>query len=218
MKPSHLCGVAAVALLLTGCQSKPDGATGASITDNEAAAAGAAANAIAANALAPADPNDPARLQALIAQAIPAAIPDAKDAQYRNVRGGAGGAVCGEVASKPVGRAAPVFRPFVINPDGLAVVAATPKLAFDDPTDFTADAWIRWCASPEELKKLAPQLRHAQASPVSIDGNVQAGTEPIPPATIPPPPPPPVAKPTPAPKPPPASIGSFFNSVQHSGH
>src|SRR5579875_2310912 len=180
MKRSHLCGVAAAALLLAGCRDKPEGVGNANVVDNEAAAAGAAANAILENALAPADPNDPARLQAVIAQAMPTAIPDAKDAQYRNVRGGAGGAVCGEVASKPVGRAPPVFRPFVINPDGLAVVAATPKLAFADPNDFAADAWIRWCASPEELQKLAPQLRNARVTPAPIGDNVQAGAEPAP--------------------------------------
>lgn len=214
MKRSYFYGVAAIALLLAGCGSKQATSTG-NVADPEAAAAAAAANALVANALAPADPNDPARLQALIAQAMPAAIPDAKDAQYRNVRGGAGGAVCGEVASKPVGRAAPVFRPFVINPDGLAVVAATPKLAFADPSDFVADAWIRWCASPEELQKLAPQLRHVEVTPSAVGDNVQAGAEPAPPVSAPPASP---AKPAPSPQPPPASVESFFNSVQHSGH
>ncbi len=213
MKRSYLFGIAAVALSLAGCGSQPQIPTGNGV-DPDAAAAGAAANALVANALAPADPNDPAHLQTLIAQAMPTAIPDAKDAQYRNVRGGAGGAVCGEVAAKPTGRAAPVFRPFVINPDGLAVVAATPKLAFDDPADFTADAWIRWCASPEELQKLAPQLRHAQVSPAPIGNDVQAGAEPIPPEM---PGSPTAAKPAPTPKPPPARVDSFFNSVEHSG-
>lgn len=214
MKRISFCGAAAVALLLAGCGSRQAAPNG-NVVDNEAAAAAAAANAMVANALAPADPNDPARLQALIAQAMPSAIPDAKDAQYRNLRGGAGGAVCGEVASKPVGRAAPVFRPFVINPDGLAVVAATPKLAFADPSDFVADAWIRWCASPEELQKLAPQLHQAETNPAAAGDNVQASVEPAPPASAPPASP---AKPAPAPKPPPASVESFFNSVQHSGH
>jgi hypothetical protein len=215
MKLSCLCGAAAVALLLAGCGDKPNRGSG-NIVDNEAAAVGAEANAMLANALAPADLNDPARLQAVIAKAMPAVIPDANDAQYRNLRGSVGGGVCGEVAAKPAGRPAPVFRPFVINPEGIAVVAETPKLAFDDPSDFVADAWIRWCASPEELQKLAPQLHHAATDPNAITGNVDAGAEPPLPET--PPPLPASAKPVPAPKPPPSSVESFFNSVQHSGH
>lgn len=215
MKLSHLCSAAALALLLAGCENQPS--AGGNIVDNEALATGAEANAMLANALAPVDPNDPARLQAVIAKAMPAALPDARDAQYRNLRGGVGGAVCGEVASKPVGRAAPVFRPFVINPDGIAVVAQTPKLAFDDPSDFTADAWVRWCASPEELQKLAPQIRQAATGPGATMGNVDASAEP-PLSNAPPPPAPAPARAAPASKPPPASVESFFNSVQHSGH
>jgi hypothetical protein len=216
MKLSHLCGAAVLVLSLAGCGSKP--VEGGNAVDNEAVAAGAAANAMLANALMPADPNDPARLQAVIAQAMPAAFPDAKDAQYRNVRGGAGGAVCGEVAEKPLGRAAPVFRPFVINPDAIAVVAPTPKLAFNDPSDFVADAWIRWCASPEELQKLAPQL-HRPLDTTALPGNVDAGAE-TPPPDVPPatPTPPPPGRSAPARPTPPANVESFFNSVQHSGH
>jgi hypothetical protein len=209
MKLLNLCGAAAIALLLAACDSK----SGGDAVDNEAVAAGSEANALLANMAGPVDPNDPARLQAVIAQAMPAAIPDAKDAQYRNVRPGAGGAVCGEVATKPAGRAAPAFRPFVINSDGLAVVAATPKLAFDDPTDFVADAWVRWCASPDELQKLAPQLRRAASDPSAIPmGNVDAGAavSEQPPEAAPPP-----AKAAPAKPPPPARVDSFFNSVQH---
>jgi hypothetical protein len=215
MKPFFPCAAATLALLLAGCRDKP-ASIPANAVDNEAAAVGAEANAMLANALAPADPNDPARLQAVVAKAMPLAMPDAKDAQYRNLRAGAGGAVCGEVADKPPGRDAPVFRPFVVNPDGIAVVAATPKLAFDDPTDFVADAWVRWCASPEELQKLAPQLRHAATDRAAMTGSVDAGA---PSNLFDAAPPPAAAKPAPAPKPPPpASVESFFNSVEHSGH
>ncbi|HEX5183409.1 MAG TPA: hypothetical protein VFW19_09695 [Allosphingosinicella sp.] len=202
----------ALALSLAGCGGKPED-RGGNVVDSEAAAVGAEANAMIANVVTPEDPNDPARLQAVIDRAMPTALPGAEDAQYRNLRGGIGGAVCGEVATKPVGRAALAFRPFVINPDGLAVVAATPKLAFDDPTDFVADAWVRWCASPEELQKLAPQLRRAAAAPPPVLGN--AGAEPDLPDV---PPPPPSARAVPAAKPPPANVDSFFNSVQHKGH
>jgi hypothetical protein len=209
----RIAAAAALALALGGCGSRSDNVGSGNVVDNEAAAVGAEANAMVANLAGPADANDPARLQALIAQAMPAVLSDAKDAQYRNVRGGAGGAVCGEVAAKPAGRAAPVFRPFVINPDGVAAVAETPKLAFADPSDFVADAWVRWCASPEELQKLAPQLQRAARDPASIVMNgVDAGAIPDVPEPAPAPPP---AKAAPARKPPPASVESFFNSVQH---
>ncbi|MFL6858093.1 MAG: hypothetical protein ACJ8EB_09330, partial [Allosphingosinicella sp.] len=117
---------------------------------------------------------DPVHIRDLIARAMPAALPGAKDAQYRALRLGVGGAVCGEVAEKPAGRAPQVFRPFVINADGLAVVAATPKLAYEDPSDFVADAWIRWCATPEELAKLAPAIRRAARDPASAPMNAAA--------------------------------------------
>jgi hypothetical protein len=198
--------------LLAGCGS----GNGGEPADNEALAAAAAANAALANSAEPAA-DEAARIQALIAKAMPGAIADAADAQYRNLRLGAGGAACGEVASKPAGRAAPVFRPFVINPDGYAVVAASPKLAFDDPGDFVADAWIRWCATPEELQKLAPELHRAAADPAAAPMNaIGAGADtPVPDAAPPPAPPssPPQARPSNPP--PPARVDSFFNSIQH---
>jgi hypothetical protein len=101
------------------------------------------------------------------------------------------------------------------------VVAATAKLAYDDPGDFVADAWIRWCASPEELQKLAPELRRAAGDPASApmnslapaaDGDVSAVPDVPPPAAPAPAPPRPAA---PAKPPPPANVESFFNSVQH---
>jgi hypothetical protein len=200
--------------LLAGCGAHSGEVN---ITDNEAAAAGAEANAMLANIEAAAD--DPARIRDMIAKAMPAALSDAEHAQYRNLRMGAGGAACGEVAAKPAGHAA--FRPFVVNPDGFAVVAATPKMAFDDPGDFVADAWIRWCASPEELQRLAPQLHRAATDPAAAaalnagDAGSDAGPPDVPTA---PPPAQPARPPAPAAKPPPASVESFFNSVQHKGN
>ncbi len=212
MKLSPLCALAALAL--AGCGSNERGEA----VDNDALAAAAAANAAVANLAGPAAGDEGPRIQALIARAMPGAMAHAKDAQYRGLHLGAGGAVCGEVASKPAGSAAPVFRPFVIDPGGFAVVAATPKLAYDDPGDFVADAWIRWCASPEELQRLAPQIHRAAADPASApmnslapsaDAGVSAAPETAPPA------PTPAHPAAPAAKPPPANVESFFNSVQH---
>src|SRR3954447_23968773 len=58
---------------------------------------------------------DPAHVQALLARAMPAALGGAKDARYLNVRAGAGGAVCGEVAAG--GQPA---RPFIVTADAVA--------------------------------------------------------------------------------------------------
>ena len=152
---------------------------------------------------------DEARLQDIVRRAMASALPDAAGARYRNLRAGVGGAACGDVAA-----GTGPFRPFVVTPDTLAVIASGPAIAFDDPSDFFADAWIRWCATPEELERLGPQLRSA-AGRAPPDAAASAP----PPLDLPPPDP---AGPAlrPAPKPPakapaePPRIDSFFNSVQ----
>ncbi|HEY0414103.1 MAG TPA: hypothetical protein VGD66_13280 [Allosphingosinicella sp.] len=195
-----------ILLLLSACGAQPE-------AGNDAAAAPAGAQDPLAN-LQLADPAaEAARLQALVAQAMPAALRDAKDARYRNVRAGAGGSACGEVAAKGSG----VFRPFVVTPEGVAVVGETPHIAFEDPTDFLADAYIRWCASPEELERVAPEIRRAGAGAAALNQVDAAAPPPLmPPETATPEAPPPKAAPArPAAPPPPPQIDSFFNSVQH---
>jgi len=156
--------------------------------------------------LAAIEANNAANVQALIDKAIPAVLADAKSAQYRGVHAGAGGAACGEVS----GRSTHGFVPFVVTPAGVAVVGTSPKIAYEDPSDFLADAWIRWCATPDELRNVASVVQKAKPNAL---GNL---TVPVPdvPGAMPPP-----AGPEPAPKPtappPPPQIGSFFNSVQH---
>jgi hypothetical protein len=157
---------------------------------------------------------DPGRIQALIERAM-STIPDAASARYRNVRPGAGGAACGEVSLKST-----PFRPFVVTPEAVAVIAATPTLAFNDPADIAADAWIRWCATPEELERLPPRLTDPVLPTLDADANGAAPAElpipsavPEPTAAAPAPPPPSAA----AKKAPPPEIDSFFNSVQRSG-
>jgi hypothetical protein len=158
---------------------------------------------------------DPARLQALIDETMPAALGNAKDAHYRNVRAGAGGAVCGEVSS-----ANQPFLPFVITPAKIALVGSSPQIQFADPSDLLADAYVRWCASPEELTRIGPQLHQAASDPANVSmSQVTTAPPPLPPApdagetsaaT-----PPPAAKAAPArpAPPPPQDIDSFMNSV-----
>jgi hypothetical protein len=158
--------------------------------------------------LAAIEANRAVEAQALVERAMALAMPDAKDAQYRNVRAGSGGSACGEVSGRTTGG----FRPFVVTPEGAAVIGTSAAIAWNDPSDVLADAYIRWCATPEELRKVAPAIQKAQ--PGASLPNLAA-----PPAETAAPVPPPIlldANPSkPPPPPPPPQIGSFFNSVQH---
>src|SRR3954470_5059246 len=121
---------------------------------------------------------DPARLQALIDETMPAVLANAKDAQYRNVRAGAGGAVCGEVST-----AKQPFLPFVITPAKIALVGSSPQIQFSDPSDLLADAYVRWCATPEELSRIGPQLHQAASDPANVTmSRVPVVPPPVPPA------------------------------------
>src|SRR3954469_15689526 len=111
--------------------------------------------------------NSAAHAQDLIDRALPVVLPDAKSAQYRNVRAGAGGSACGEVSGKTTHG----FVPFVVTPAGVGILGTGPRIAYEDPSDFLADAWIRWCATPEELQKVSATIQKAKPDAL---GNVAA--------------------------------------------
>jgi hypothetical protein len=190
-----------ILLALAGCEDRGGG-------PEPSPEAGAEQNLALEGGLLPSGAADPAKLQALIDKAMPAVLPNAKAARYRDVRAGAGGAACGEVAAGSA-----IFRPFVVTPEGVAVVATGAAIAYDDPNDIFADAWIRWCATPEELQRLAPQLQ--KAADANIADLVPPPDMPVPDVPIPLPQteeaPRSVAPARPAPPP---QIDSFFNSVQ----
>jgi hypothetical protein len=204
--------------LLASCSGQDDAQNSAAEMplDDPAAAAGEAPGA-----------PDMAALRAKVSRAMAVGLPDAANAQYRALRAGTGGAACGEVATQAKGLAG-VFRPFVVTPDGVAVVADVPAINWADPEDFIADAYIRWCATPEELQRLAPQLQSAAAKSAAAmtpppENEPDLPLPPIrenpvadlpPPAPEPAPPPPPKKK---GPPPPPPQIDSFFNSVDRPG-
>jgi hypothetical protein len=152
--------------------------------------------------------NSAAHVQELIDRALPAVLPDAKSAQYRNVRAGAGGSACGEVSGKTTHG----FVPFVVTPAGVGILGTSSKIAYEDPSDFLADAWIRWCATPEELQKVSATIQKTKPDAL---GNMSLPIPDVPVGApgVPVPDTPPPAKP--GPPPPPPQIGSFFNSVQH---
>lgn len=192
-------------LLLAGCGDRASDQAAA----NAAVEAALSDEALLGNA---AEAVDPAQLQATIDTAMRTTLPDAATARYRSVRAGAGGGACGEVATK----SAP-FRAFVVTPEGIAFLASGPKIDFSDPADPTADAWIRWCATPQELLTLRPSLENPVASAPAEHANITAALPlptALPPAPVAAPPASekvaavPAARPEPAPK-----IDSFFNSV-----
>ncbi len=204
-----------ILLLLAGCGADADDEGGeepsaTALEDPFANAAGAGGGA-----------EESARLQDLVFRGLAPILPDARNAQYRDLRAGVGGSACGYVA--PKGAPAAAFRPFVVTAGAVGVVGAAETIAFEDPDDLLADAWIRWCATPEELQRIAPALQAAAAAsaaaPVPDPANAQVTLPPpeVPAAPVPAPepaPPPPRAK-AKAPPPPP-QIDSFFNSVQKS--
>ena len=201
-----------ILLILAGCGSK----------DTDEADGNAAGGDPAVPAAAAQGP-DPAQLQAIVDRAMPLAIPDAAKAQYRGIRAGAGGTVCGEVSTPAKGAPGP-FRPFLVTQSGVALVSDRPTIDFADPDDALADGWIRWCATAEELQALGPTLEAAAAgaaaaSPSEVSATQVPTIDAIPILT-------PSAQPAnatqpaePAPKaktaepPPPPRIDSFFNSV-----
>jgi hypothetical protein len=151
--------------------------------------------------------NSAAHVQALIDKAMPAVLADAKTAQYRGIHAGPGGAACGEVSA----RTTHGFVPFVVTPAGVAIVGSSPKIAYEDPSDFLADAWIRWCATPEELRNVAAVVQKAKPDAI---GNLAVPVPDVP-GAVPAPALPEVPPTKPTAPPPPPQIGSFFNSVQH---
>lgn len=105
----------------------------------------------------------PEQLQARAAAAL-ATITSAP--RFSEIKGGPLNAVCGKVDTKlPNGKYAG-FRPFLVTPEGVAVISATPQIMFDDPADPFPDLYIRWCATPEEMQTIEPVLtRNAEAPP-----------------------------------------------------
>jgi len=159
-----------------------------------------------------------ASLEERVDRAMAAVLQDPGGARYRNVRAGLAGTVCGEVDPRRKGGGHTGFRPFLVTPEGVARVASSPRLTFEDPTDPFPDFYIRWCATAEELKRLEPELRRAIArsggeapvdplpdlpAPDPLPGD--AGAQPLPP---------PDAGPGGKSESRPADVDSFMNSVK----
>lgn len=102
------------------------------------------------------------QLQAKARTALASVLLNPVDARYFNVRAGAPGGVCGEVDSWQGDGRFGGPRPFVVTPEGVAVVSPTTRVVFGNPADMFPDFYIRWCATPEELAKLGPGIREEE--------------------------------------------------------
>ena len=196
---------AAISLALAGCDSSGGGG-GGDVADEPAPefelATGSAA--MSAEAL--------AQLRARVDAAMRGVLLRPLSANYTNLRNGASGSVCGQVAEGAEG--AP--RPFLVTPDGNGFVSATPALALNDPDDAFPDLYMQYCATAEELSRMGRSLETMVPAP----GSAVPPAIPMPPVaqgeeegevdvTEPGPPPPP-ARPRARPR---GNDDSFFNSV-----
>lgn len=83
-----------------------------------------------------------------------AILPDPDEARFAELRAGAAGGVCGQIDTEQPDGKRSGFRPFVVTPEGVAIISLTSQLNLDDPEDLFPDYYIRWCASPAELSTL----------------------------------------------------------------
>jgi hypothetical protein len=147
-----------ILLLLAGCDS---GAPEAELPQDGVAVPAAAAE--APGLLSPAQQAAQNRQRA--AQALAAILFDPKSARYSDLIEGAAGAVCGRVDSRQADGKYAGPRPFVVTPEGVAVINTGTQVMFDDPEDIFPDFYIRWCASPEELRGIGPRIATAGGLP-----------------------------------------------------
>ena len=174
-------------LLVAGCDSQSDEAAPGS----EGAVPPAAEGALPAAA----GGDTAAQAQQKAVNALSGILPDAKSARYAEVRAGTAGAVCGMVdAKQPDGKYSGP-RPFVVSPEGVAVVSTSPQVMFDDPEDVFPDFYIRWCATPAELRLIGPRVALPGApAPTNVEDipdllEQEIAAAPPPPPAEPPPPP-----------------------------
>jgi hypothetical protein len=151
-----------------------------------------------------------------------AEVLDPASARFANLRAGASNSVCGDVDAKGADGKHAGFRPFVVSPEGVAVISSAARIMFENPADMFPDFYIRYCAPPEEL----PMLQRKMAAQLGAEPPPEPAPqpEPIPPGDLPiadpvlaaPPPPPPPSRPKASEPPRAAKSGdedSFFNAV-----
>jgi len=176
---------AVLCLALAACGSDENADAG----NNQAA--GPAENAAAA-------PGSAADPMPRVLAAMEGLLVDPSAALYSNLRPGSVGSICGAIAVPlPNGTRAPPV-PFVVSPEGIALVSATPHLAWDMPEDPFPTAYARWCATPRELEEMQAAIAASPARPPpdqSLPGDPLPGGNMVEPAPQPPLQPPPQPEP-----------------------
>jgi hypothetical protein len=152
---------------------------------------------------------------------LAAIIADPGAMRFANLRAGTAGSVCGDVDARQADGQKAV-RPFVVTPEGVAVVSTTAQLKMDDPEDPFPDFYIRWCATPAELARLQPNMIGGETLGLGAPPPELPDVPPDLPGDLPVLPPLPPEEPAPAAQvrvnppsrpPAPTSDDSFFNAV-----
>ena len=176
-------------LALAACNS--DG----SPDNNQAAVPAANAAAAAADA----------RLTPRVLAAMAVLLADPGSALYSSVREGSAGSICGSIAvPRTDGTHSPPV-PFVVTPEGVALLRATPQLGWDAPEDPFPPAYARWCATPQELEEMRARIAASRAPPPDEELPPPAEELPLEDQPAPPPPPPAQTRVPPAPRTPPVT-------------
>ncbi len=122
-----------------------------------------------------------ADLQRLAIAALSQILRNAASGRYSNVRRGSGNSICGTVILDGAAGTGIGQRFFVIAPAGQPFLSATAGINFSDPLDSFVDAYIRWCASPDELQTLqGNMLNLATEIPDPPDAEQPAEPPPLP--------------------------------------
>ena len=107
---------------------------------------------------------DPSGLAGRANAALAGFLTDPGSARYFDVRSGSGNSICGQVESKQPDSASTGFRPFVVTPEGVGIISDTTQIGFGSPGDLFPDFYIRYCATPEELARLGPEIAKGESS------------------------------------------------------
>ena len=197
-----------VLLMLAGCDSRPPAEETAEVDPSEL--------------MPDLSAQDPRRVQQRIDRAFAGTL---AETLFTDVRATPLGSICGYVDDKDKQGRYKGRRPFLITPDGLPLVSTSPRIMFEIADDIFPDFYIRWCATPEEMRRIGPLI-------AARDSAAAAAPEPFAPdLMLPGPLPAETAEPAPVPPPPPkkeeekakpsgetpdrqaADADSFFNAV-----
>jgi hypothetical protein len=134
------------ALILAGCDSRGGSGGGSGVSADHGALVG--------NLAAGVTPEDAALLRSRAAATLAQVLREPASAVYSNLRSGSAGTVCGEVADGGESE----LHPFVVTPEGVAIVSASPTLRLENAIDPFPDYYLQYCATPEELAQLAARM------------------------------------------------------------